>query len=82
MYDTNRKEFRQELDYYIILGVSETSTRDEIRSSYRRLELLRRALRSQILKASESRSCNLRRMRSSLSVRAKVLRPKASSGNR
>ena len=39
MYDTNRKEFRQELDYYIILGVSETSTRDEIRSSYRRLVL-------------------------------------------
>ena len=39
MYDTNRKEFRQELDYYTILGVSETSTRAEIRSSYRRLVL-------------------------------------------
>ena len=39
MYDTNRSEFRQELDYYNILGVSKTATRDEIRRSYRRMVL-------------------------------------------
>jgi len=39
MYDTNRSEFRQELDYYNILGVRETVTGDEIRRAYRRMVL-------------------------------------------
>ena len=39
MYDTNRSQFRQELDYYNILGVSEIANRDEIRRSYRRMVL-------------------------------------------
>ena len=39
MYDTNRSQFRRELDYYNILGVSETASRDEIRRAYRRMVL-------------------------------------------
>ena len=39
MLNTNSPKFRHELDYYNILGVSESASREEIRRSYRSLVL-------------------------------------------